>query len=241
MKSMAARLEPMGEFGRNILTRPPEPVKRGKIYEYDQTPADLVWPWPRSRAGRANPAAAPLRFPEHRPARALSRGEQGPGDLSRLGLTASPGFCCFGQLQPQRGGGHLLAVLSMWARILHLAGVRRTALSGRSGSCPGSETVRDRSKMEMKEIEIGSGGYPVCLWGAADRPGSAWPWRWTAPRWTGAPEADGLLCLRAPGIRLLRMEDTRQLCSTPDYADVIRKAFEIRCKPASSASRRWRC
>ena len=28
VKSMAARLEPMGEFGRNILTRPPEPVKR---------------------------------------------------------------------------------------------------------------------------------------------------------------------------------------------------------------------
>ncbi len=26
----------MGEFGRNILTRPPEPVKRGKIYVYDQ-------------------------------------------------------------------------------------------------------------------------------------------------------------------------------------------------------------
>ena len=33
------------------------------------------------------------------------------------------------------------------------------------------------------------------------------------------------------GIRLLHMEDTWQLCSSPDYADVIRKAFEIR-KPA---------
>ena len=33
------------------------------------------------------------------------------------------------------------------------------------------------------------------------------------------------------GIRLLRMEDTWQLCSAPDYADVIRQAFEIR-KPA---------
>ena len=33
------------------------------------------------------------------------------------------------------------------------------------------------------------------------------------------------------GIRLLRMEDSCQLCSSPDYADVIRKAFEIR-KPA---------
>ena len=33
------------------------------------------------------------------------------------------------------------------------------------------------------------------------------------------------------GIRLLRTEDSWQLCSSPDYADVIRKAFEIR-KPA---------
>ena len=30
------------------------------------------------------------------------------------------------------------------------------------------------------------------------------------------------------GIRLVRMDDAYQLCSSPDYADVIRKAFEIR-------------
>lgn len=33
------------------------------------------------------------------------------------------------------------------------------------------------------------------------------------------------------GVRLLHVEDTWQMCSSPDYADVIRKAFEIR-KPA---------
>ena len=33
------------------------------------------------------------------------------------------------------------------------------------------------------------------------------------------------------GMRLLRMEDSYQLCSAPEYADIIRKAFEIR-KPA---------
>ena len=33
------------------------------------------------------------------------------------------------------------------------------------------------------------------------------------------------------GIRLLHMEDSWQLCSAPDYADMIRRAFEIR-KPA---------
>ncbi len=33
------------------------------------------------------------------------------------------------------------------------------------------------------------------------------------------------------GVRLLRMDDSYQLCSSPDYADSVRKAFEIR-KPA---------
>jgi segregation and condensation protein B len=30
------------------------------------------------------------------------------------------------------------------------------------------------------------------------------------------------------GVRLVRMEDSYQLCSAPDYGDVVRKAFEIR-------------
>ena len=30
------------------------------------------------------------------------------------------------------------------------------------------------------------------------------------------------------GIRLVRMEDNYQLCSSPDYAEIVRKAFEIR-------------
>lgn len=33
------------------------------------------------------------------------------------------------------------------------------------------------------------------------------------------------------GVRLLHLEDSWQMCSAPDYADLIRKAFEIR-KPA---------
>ena len=33
------------------------------------------------------------------------------------------------------------------------------------------------------------------------------------------------------GVRLLQMEDTYQMCSAPEYADIIRRAFEVR-KPA---------
>ncbi|MBQ9348615.1 MAG: segregation/condensation protein A [Oscillibacter sp.] len=42
VKEAAARLAPLGEFGRNIVTRPPEPVKRGKVYEYSQKASDLT-------------------------------------------------------------------------------------------------------------------------------------------------------------------------------------------------------
>ena len=41
------------------------------------------------------------------------------------------------------------------------------------------------------------------------------------------------------GIRLLKIDDSWQLCSAPDYAETIRKAFEIASRP-NSASPRWR-
>lgn len=42
IKTLTERIGPMGEFGRDIVTRDPEPMERGKIYEYDQEPGDLV-------------------------------------------------------------------------------------------------------------------------------------------------------------------------------------------------------
>ena len=42
IKTLTERLGPMSEFGRSILTKNPEPMERGKIYEYDQESADLV-------------------------------------------------------------------------------------------------------------------------------------------------------------------------------------------------------
>lgn len=42
IKQLTQKLGPMSEFGRSILTRTPEPMERGKVYEYSQDPADLV-------------------------------------------------------------------------------------------------------------------------------------------------------------------------------------------------------
>ncbi len=42
IKCLTQRMEEMNEFGRSVITRGPEPVKRGKIFEYSQDPGDLV-------------------------------------------------------------------------------------------------------------------------------------------------------------------------------------------------------
>lgn len=42
VKAMAERLAQRGEFGLEILTRMPEPMERGRIYEYVQEKSDLV-------------------------------------------------------------------------------------------------------------------------------------------------------------------------------------------------------
>ena len=57
VKQLTERLSPMGEFGRDILTRNPEPMERGRIYEYDQEPADLLIAMQEvtDRRGQADP------------------------------------------------------------------------------------------------------------------------------------------------------------------------------------------
>ena len=42
IKVLTERLGPKAEFGRDIMTRNPEVMERGKIYEYDQQPGDLI-------------------------------------------------------------------------------------------------------------------------------------------------------------------------------------------------------
>ena len=42
IKHVAAKLAPMSEFGRNIMVRFPEPMERGKVYEYDHDSNDLL-------------------------------------------------------------------------------------------------------------------------------------------------------------------------------------------------------
>ena len=61
VRMLSERLAPLGEFGRSILTRPPEPMERGKIFEYDQEPADLILAMEEVTDRRGAPEAPPLK------------------------------------------------------------------------------------------------------------------------------------------------------------------------------------
>ena len=61
VRRLAELLGPMGEFGRSILTRDPEPMERGKVYEYDQQPADLVIAMQEVTDRRGQAETPPLR------------------------------------------------------------------------------------------------------------------------------------------------------------------------------------
>ena len=126
VKTMAARLAPMGEFGRNILTRPSEPVKRGRIYEYDQTPADLVLAMAeiQSRAERSlpPPRSAFSDIVQHEPYPVESKARE---ILSRLKSHGVTRFLLLfrGSRSRSEVVATFLAVLELCrARILHLAG-----------------------------------------------------------------------------------------------------------------------
>ena len=56
VKALAQRLAPMGEFGRNIMTRNPEPVRYLNTAISRRT---WCWPWRRFKAGRSGNCRPP--------------------------------------------------------------------------------------------------------------------------------------------------------------------------------------
>jgi len=126
VKMLAERLAPKGEFGRNILTRDPEPVERGKIYEYSQERADLVLAMAeiRSRAERTlpPPRAAFRDIVQHEPYPVESKARDILRRLKEQGITRF--LLLFrGSRSRSEVVATFLAVLELCrARVLHLAG-----------------------------------------------------------------------------------------------------------------------
>lgn len=126
IKAMAQRLAPMGEFGRNILTRDPEPVERGKVYLYSQEPGDLILAMAeiRNRAERAlpPPRAAFQDIVRHEPYPVESKARE---IIQRLKLHGITSFRMLfrGNRSRSEVVATFLAVLELCrACIIHLAG-----------------------------------------------------------------------------------------------------------------------
>ena len=140
IKTLAARLEPMAEFGRNIVTRNPEPVKRGKVYEYDQDKADLLLALAemRSRAERAlpPPASAFRDLVQREPYPVESKAQEILRRLKEHGITR---FRLLFQGSRSRSEvvATFLAVLELCrAHLLHLAGSETDCTVRQEGEAP---------------------------------------------------------------------------------------------------------
>ena len=145
IKTMAARLEPMAEFGRNIVTRNPEPVKRGKVYEYDQDRADLLLALAemRSRAERAlpPPQSAFREIVQHEPYPVESKAKEILRRLKEHGITR---FRLLFQGSRSRSEvvATFLAVLELCrAHVLHLAGSETDCTVRQEGEPPENLTL----------------------------------------------------------------------------------------------------
>jgi len=140
VKTLAKRLEPMSEFGRNIMTRNPEPVKRGKIYEYDHEKADLILAMAeiRNRAERAlpPPKTAFQDIVQHEPYPVESKAKEILRRLKESGITRFR-LLFKGNRSRSEVVATFLAVLELCrARVLHLAGSETDCTVRQEGELP---------------------------------------------------------------------------------------------------------
>ena len=125
IKFVTARLSEMGEFGRSILLKNPEPLERGKVYKYSQRPEELLAAWRQIGDRGERRAPPPLSnfaeivrqepYPVENKARDIM-------DLLRQGVTSFR-LLFRGNRSRSEMVATFLAVLEMCkARIIHLAG-----------------------------------------------------------------------------------------------------------------------
>ena len=89
--ALTEELGPRSEFGRNTMTRPPEPAEYGKTYEYSQEKADLVLAM-RSVFDRADKFAPPPRATfnqilQHEPYSIHAKAKEIVSRLKNYGMT----------------------------------------------------------------------------------------------------------------------------------------------------------
>ncbi|MCI8808776.1 MAG: segregation/condensation protein A [Oscillibacter sp.] len=148
VKAAAEQLEPLSEFGRNIVTRAPEPGERGKIFEYDHEAGDLalVAAELQSRMERAlpPPKTAFQEIVQHEPYPV----ERKAGEILRR--LAEHGVTRFRQLfQGNRSRSEIVAT---FLAVLELCRSHMLWLAGTEGDCE-IERMDERAGSCMAEAD----------------------------------------------------------------------------------------
>ena len=140
VRLLSERLAPLGEFGRSIMTRPPEPMERGKIFEYDQEPADLILAMEEVTDRRGAPEAPPLKaFDEIVKREPYPVENKAKEIIRRLRLGGITRFLLLfrGSRSRSEVVATFLAVLELCrARVLHLAGSETDCTVRQEGELP---------------------------------------------------------------------------------------------------------
>jgi segregation and condensation protein A len=131
VKQLAEKMAPMGEYGRNILTRDPEPMQRGKIFEYDQQPGDMVLAM-QELLGRSNgsvpvPTAAFAEIVKHEPYPVESKAQEIIARLKHFGMTRF--------LLLFRGSRSRSELVATFVALLELCKARVIHLAGGTADC----------------------------------------------------------------------------------------------------------
>ena len=145
VKAIAQKLGPLGEFGRNIITRNPEPMERGKIYEYSQEPADLVLAMAeiQNRAERSlpPPQTAFQNIVQHEPYPVEGKAREIIRRLKEQGITRFR-LLFKGSRSRSEVVATFLAVLELCrAHVLHLAGSETDCTVRQEGELPENLTL----------------------------------------------------------------------------------------------------
>ena len=131
IKYAAGKLGPMGEFGRSILLKNPEPMERGKIYEYDHQPEDLLAAMgeiaSRSERMAPPPTSSFTEIVRHEPYPVASKAQELLDRLRQIGITS------FRRLF--RGSRSRSEVVATILAVLELCKARLIRLAGSETDC----------------------------------------------------------------------------------------------------------
>jgi len=145
IKYVVEKLGPRGEFGRNIMVKNPEPMERGKIYEYDHEAEDLIAAMQeiadRSERRAPPPVSKFENIVRHEPYSVANKASEILDRLKNLGITS------FRLLF--KGSRSRSEVVATFIAVLELCKARMIRLAGSETDCTVTPTGEGGEELSL--------------------------------------------------------------------------------------------